>query len=92
VSPLDVFALFVLLVLLAAVVAIWLALGMLPGRIARQRGHPQADAIAVAGWWGVITLGILLPLAWIWAYTKPVARPSAASDAPAGTADAERAS
>ena len=50
------------------------------------------DAIAVAGWWGVITLGILLPLAWIWAYTKPVAQPPAAPDAPAGTADAESAS
>jgi hypothetical protein len=92
VSALDIFALFVLCVLLAAVVAIWALLGMLPGRIARQRDHPQADAIAVAGWWGVITLGILLPLAWIWAYTKPVAQPPTTSDSPAGTADAESAS
>ena len=70
-DALDVFALFVLFVLIAAAVAIWAVLGMLPGRIARQRGHPQAEAIAVCGWWGVITLGILLPLAWIWAYTRP---------------------
>jgi hypothetical protein len=79
-DALDVFALFVLFVLIAAAVAIWAVLGMLPGRIARQRGHPQAEAIAVCGWWGVITLGILLPLAWIWAYTRPatpaVARPA----------------
>ena len=47
-------------------------LGRLPGGIARQRGHPQAEAINVCGWWGVLTLGLLLPLAYIWAYTNPV--------------------
>ncbi|MCZ6498459.1 MAG: DUF3302 domain-containing protein [Gammaproteobacteria bacterium] len=73
-TALDIFALIVLLVLTAAVVAIWVILGMMPGRIARQRGHPQAEAINVCGWWGVITLGILLPVAWIWAYTKPVGK------------------
>jgi hypothetical protein len=62
-------------VLIAAVVAIWVILGMLPGRIARKRNHPQAEAINMCGWWGVITLGILLPLAFIWAYTRPVAKP-----------------
>ena len=69
---LDIFALLVLLVLAAAVVGIWVILGFLPGKIARQRNHPQAEAINMCGWWGVITLGILLPLAFIWAYTKPV--------------------
>ena len=64
------FALFVLIVLLLAVVAAWVALGMAPGKIARARNHPQADAIAVCGWWGVITMGILCPLAFVWAYTK----------------------
>ena len=70
-TALDIFALLVLLVLAAAVVGIWVILGMLPGNIARKRNHPQAEAINVCGWWGVITLGILLPLAFIWAYTKP---------------------
>lgn len=74
-SFLDIFALIVLLVLIAAVVAIWVILGMLPGRIARTRHHPQAEAINMCGWWGVLTMGILLPLAFIWAYTKPVAKP-----------------
>lgn len=68
---LDVFALAVLLILLASAVAIWLILGMLPGRIARARKHPQAEAIAVCGWWGAITLGLLMPVAFIWAYTNP---------------------
>ena len=69
-SPLDLFALFVLLVLLVAAVAVWVVLGMMPGKIARKRNHPQADAINVCGWWGVITMGLLLPLAFIWAYTN----------------------
>lgn len=67
---LDIFALIVLIVLLAAAVAVWVILGMLPGRIARARNHPQAEAIHVCGWWGVLTMGILCPLAFIWAYTK----------------------
>jgi len=70
-TALDIFALIVLVVLAAAVVAVWAILGMMPGRIARERNHPQADAINVCGWWGVITMGLLLPVAWIWAYTKP---------------------
>lgn len=70
-SFLDIFALIILFVLIAACVAVWIILGMLPGRIARLRKHPQADAIAVCGWWGVITLGLLMPLAFIWAYTNP---------------------
>ena len=69
----DWFALLVLLILGAAVVAAWVVLGMMPGRIARERKHPQSDAIAVCGWWGVITMGLLLPLAFIWAYTTPTA-------------------
>ncbi len=68
---LEIFALIVLLVLLATAVAAWVILGMLPGRIARTRNHPQADAINVCGWWGVLTMGLLCPLAFIWAYTKP---------------------
>ena len=70
-TALDIFALIVLIVLAAAVIAIWAILGMMPGRIARERNHPQADAINVCGWWGVITMGLLLPVAWIWAYTRP---------------------
>lgn len=65
------FALLVLIVLLLSGLAAMVILGMAPGRIARQRNHPQAEAIAVCGWWGVLTLGILLPVAFIWAYYRP---------------------
>ena len=70
-SFLDIFALFILFVLVAAAVVVWVILGMLPGRIARKRKHPQADAINVCGWWGAITLGLLMPIAFVWAYTDP---------------------
>ena len=66
---LDVFALLVLALLIASFGAIWFLLGMMPGRIARARQHPQADAISVCGWWGALTLGLLMPVAYIWAYT-----------------------
>ena len=70
-TGLDLFALFVLIVLGLTAVAAWVLLGIMPGRIARERNHPQADAIAACGWWGVITLGLLCPVAYIWAYSKP---------------------
>jgi len=72
-TGLDIFALIVLIILVAAGLGIWALLGAYPGKIARERNHPQADAIAMSGWWGAITLGILTPVAFIWAYTNPEA-------------------
>lgn len=71
-SLLDIFALFVLAMLLVTVIAVLGVLGALPGRIARQRKHPQADAIAVGGWIGLLFFGVLWPLVLIWAYTRPI--------------------
>ena len=42
-------------------------LGGLPGSIARARGHPQAAAINICGWMGLITL-VLWPVAMVWAH------------------------
>ena len=69
-TGLDIFALIVLFVLFIVVIGGVILLGMLPGRIAIRRQHPQAEAINICGWMGILTLGILLPLAYIWAYTK----------------------
>ena len=73
-TGLDLFALFVLLILFATAIAAWVILGMLPGRIARTRNHPQTEAINICGWVGALTMGILSPLAYVWAYTKPHAK------------------
>lgn len=82
-NGLDIFALIILFVLIVAAVAVWVILGMLPGRIARTRNHPQADAINVCGWWGALTMGLLMPLAFIWAYTRPAGSGMAAVEPPA---------
>ncbi len=59
---LNVFALIILIVLfLTALAVVWLA-ATLPGKIARQRHHPQADAIGVAGWCSLV-MPPLWPLA-----------------------------
>lgn len=67
----DIFALIVILVILAAAIWIVVTLGSLPGQIAREKNHPQAEAINILGWIGILTLGIGWFVAIVWAYTKP---------------------
>jgi hypothetical protein len=67
---LDIFALIVIGILIGFVIWLVVKLGPLPGNIAKERGHPQADAIQVLGWIGVITLGFAWPFALVWAYTR----------------------
>ena len=85
-TALDVFALVVLVVLVLTALAAWAMLGMYPGKIARQRNHPQAEAISACGWWGAITMGILTPIAFIWAFS---AVPGGGRETEAAAEDAE---
>ena len=79
---------FLILVVLAAVASlVLLELAAIPGRKARERGHPQADAINVLGWVGLVTGGPGWVVAFVWAFTKPA--PLAPDPAP-GRAGAER--
>lgn len=48
-------------------------LGKLPGETASARGHPQAQAITVSGWLGLLILP-LWPIALVWAYLVPAGR------------------
>ena len=58
----------VILCVLPVIVGIVLyKLGGLPGSIAAARGHPQAAAINICGWMGLITL-VLWPIAMVWAH------------------------
>ena len=68
----NIFALVVLIVLVAAVLCIAALIGAAPGRIARDRNHPQAEAINVCGWLGLITLGVPWIVAMVWAHAKPL--------------------
>lgn len=51
---------------------ILLWLGGLPGKTAAQRNHPQADAINILGWVGLVFGGVGWVVALTWAYIKPV--------------------
>jgi hypothetical protein len=73
-SLIDLFAWIVLVILLASVVAIFVALGMLPGHIARKRQHPWAEAVSVGGWATLICGFVFWPLVLIWAYVDAPAR------------------
>ena len=68
---LDVFAFVVFGILFLTIVIAVVGLGSLPGNIARRRDHPQADAITAAGWIGIASLGILWPIAFVWAFLRP---------------------
>ncbi len=72
-TGLDIFTFIVMLVLVLAAIFLVVKLGALPGKIAEARQHPQADAIKVCGWIGILTLGLAWPIAFIWAYTRPIA-------------------
>jgi hypothetical protein len=64
----DIFAFIVFAVLFGTAVLFVVLLGGLPGRIARNRGHPQAQAVNAAAWISLITLGALWPIAFVWAF------------------------
>ncbi len=80
----DIFAFVVMAVLLATTVVIVVTLGGLPGKIAAKRGHPQAAAIAAAGWISLLTLGALWPIAFVCAFLTP--KPQSKSSKEAGAA------
>lgn len=54
-----------------AIGVFWLV-HILPERIAEQRHHPQAQAIKTLCLLSLFFGGLLWPLAWLWAYSKPV--------------------
>ncbi len=45
---------------------------ILPEKIAHKRHHPQKDAIQTLCLLSLVFGGLLWPIAWLWAYTKPV--------------------
>src|ERR1700761_3100715 len=48
---------------------------VLPEVIAEKRHHPQAEAIKVLCLLSLVFGGLLWPLAWLWAYMKPIQFP-----------------
>ena len=78
---LDLAAWAVLLVLILSIVAVVVFLAMLPGTIAKQRNHPWAQAVTVAGWVTLFLGFALWPVVLIWAYVD-VPAPNRAEETP----------
>jgi hypothetical protein len=53
-------------------IAVFLLIHILPEKIAEKKQHPQTRAIQCLCLLSLVFGGILWPLAWLWAYTKPV--------------------
>ena len=53
-------------------IAVFWVVHILPEKIAEKRHHPQAKAIQTLCLLSLFFGGMLWPLAWLWAYSKPV--------------------
>ena len=56
---------------IAGIVLFWMV-HVLPEKIAHKRHHPQRDAIKTLCLLSLFFGGLLWPVAWLWAYVKPV--------------------
>lgn len=68
----DIVALVVLFVVPAILIGLFWYVHILPEKIAEQRQHPQKDAIKTICLLSLFFGGMLWPIAWIMAYSKPV--------------------
>ena len=68
----DWLAIFVLfLVPIVGIVVFWIV-HVLPEKIAHKRHHPQLEGITTLCLLSLVFGGLLWPIAWLWAYTRPV--------------------
>ena len=65
-------ALFVLFVVPVVLITLFWMVHILPEKIAHKRHHPQFEAIRTLCLLSLVFGGLLWPLAWLWAYSKPV--------------------
>lgn len=62
----------VLLVIPVVFIALFWIVHVLPEKIAEKRHHPNKEAIHVLCLLSLVFGGMLWPIAWLWAYTRPV--------------------
>jgi CBS domain containing-hemolysin-like protein len=62
----------IIFVPIGAIVLFWLV-HILPEKIAHKRHHPQKDAIHTLCLLSLVFGGLLWPIAWLWAFTRPAA-------------------
>jgi CBS domain containing-hemolysin-like protein len=65
-------AIFIIIAVPIGGIALFWLVHILPEKIAEKNHHPQAHAIKTLCLLSLVFGGLLWPLAWLWAYTKPV--------------------
>ena len=68
----DWVAIIVLIVVPVGVIIVFWLIHILPEKVAEKRHHPQKDAINTLCLLSLFFGGLLWPLAWLWAYSRPV--------------------
>ncbi|KAF1697076.1 hypothetical protein CSC65_03060 [Pseudoxanthomonas daejeonensis] len=68
----DVIAWIALIIVPIVLISVFWIVHILPEKIAHKRRHPQLAAIKTLCLLSLFFGGLLWPLAWLWAYTKPV--------------------
>lgn len=68
----DVIAWIALIIVPVVLIGVFWIVHILPEKIAHKRRHPQLAAIKTLCLLSLFFGGLLWPLAWLWAYTKPV--------------------
>jgi len=63
---------FALILVPIVAVTVFLLVHVMPEKIAHKKGHPQTGAIQCLCLLSLVFGGLLWPIAWLWAYTKPV--------------------
>jgi len=68
----DILAVVVLFLVPAVGIVVFWIVHVLPEKIAERRHHPQTAAITTLCLLSLVFGGLLWPIAWLWAFTKPV--------------------
>jgi NADH:ubiquinone oxidoreductase subunit 5 (subunit L)/multisubunit Na+/H+ antiporter MnhA subunit len=68
----DILAIIVLIMVPVIGITVFWLVHVLPERFAEKNHHPQAKAIQVLCLLSLVFGGLLWPIAWLWAFTRPV--------------------
>jgi hypothetical protein len=68
----DILGIAVLFIVPLLAIAVFWIVHVLPEKIAEKKQHPQKHAIHTLCLLSLVFGGLLWPIAWLWAYTKPV--------------------
>ncbi|HZJ30458.1 MAG TPA: DUF3302 domain-containing protein [Vicinamibacterales bacterium] len=68
----DYLTIVVLVVVPPVLIYLFWIVHIMPEKIAERRGHPQLDAIKTLCLLSLVFGGLLWPIAWLWAFSRPV--------------------